>query len=140
MNTSKVSPLKQLREEGRTPVIDVGTLAMIREGRIAVRPGIGTFTSDGVRFLDGLAEPYDAVILATGFHSQAAQLFSGVDVAVDDKGLPAATMGTGPLEGVFFVGFDVRQPGGLLRTIGLQAREAARVMRGRVSSSPPQRR
>jgi hypothetical protein len=104
-------------------------LAMIREGRIAVRPGIETLTRDGVRFLDGSAEPYDAVILATGFHSQAAQLFSGVDVPVDDKGLPAAMTGTGPLKGVFFVGFDVRQPGGLLRTIGLQAREVARLVR-----------
>jgi cation diffusion facilitator CzcD-associated flavoprotein CzcO len=128
MQTSSVSPLKQLREEGRTPVIDVGTLAMIRKGRIAVRCGIQTFTADGVRFQDGSAEAYDAVILATGFHSQAAQLFCGIDVPVDDKGLPAATKGTGPLQGVFFVGFDVRQPGGLLRTIGLQAQEVARTI------------
>jgi cation diffusion facilitator CzcD-associated flavoprotein CzcO len=128
MRTSSVSPLKQLREEGRTPVIDVGTLAMIRRGRIAVRPGIQTLTADGVRFLDGSAEGYDAVVLATGFHSQAAQLFPGIGVPVDDKGLPAVTTGTGPLQGVFFVGFDVRQPGGLLRTIGLQAQEVARVI------------
>jgi cation diffusion facilitator CzcD-associated flavoprotein CzcO len=135
MRTSSVSPLKQLREEGRTPVIDVGTLAMIRKGRIAVRPGIQTFTADGVRFLDGSAEPYEAVILATGFHSHAAQLFPGIDVPVDDKGLPVATRGTGPLQGVFFVGFDVRQPGGLLRTIGLQAQEVARAMRRRLPLS-----
>ena len=129
MRTAKVSPLKQLREEGRTPVIDVGTLAMIRKGRIAVRPGIETFTPGGVRFLDGAAESYDVVILATGFHSQVAQLFRGMELQVDDKGLPRDTVGTGPLEGAFFVGFDVRQPGGLLRTIGLQAQEVARAVR-----------
>jgi hypothetical protein len=28
------------------------------------------------------------VILATGFHSQAAQLFAGMELDVDDKGLP----------------------------------------------------
>ena len=126
--TSRISPLRQLREEGRTPVIDVGTLAMIRQGRIAVRPGIQTFTPAGVRFLDGTAEPYDAVILATGFHGQVAQLFGGMEVEVDDKGLPSRMVGQGPLEGAFFVGFDVRQPGGLLRTINLQAQEVARAI------------
>jgi cation diffusion facilitator CzcD-associated flavoprotein CzcO len=132
MRTSNVSPLKQLREEGRTPVIDVGTLAMIRKGRIAVRPGIESFTPEGARFLDGRAEPYDAVILATGFHSQAAQLFRGLTVEVDDRGLPRETVGSGPLQGAFFIGFDVRQPGGLLRTIGLQAQEVARAVRASV--------
>jgi cation diffusion facilitator CzcD-associated flavoprotein CzcO len=131
LRTSSVSPLKQLREEGRTPVIDVGTLAMIRKGRIAVRPGIETFTADGVRFLDGATEPYDAVILATGFHSRAAELFPGIDLSVDDKGLPHATAGTGPLEGVYFLGFDVRKPGGVLRTIALQAQEVARAVHAR---------
>ncbi|HWI79623.1 MAG TPA: NAD(P)/FAD-dependent oxidoreductase [Ramlibacter sp.] len=138
MRTSRVSPLKQLREEGRTPVIDVGTLAMIRKGRIAVRPGIDTFTPGGVRFLDGVAEPCDAVILATGFHSQAAQLFRGLEVPVDDKGLPRETIGRGPLDGAFFVGFDVRQPGGLLRTIGLQAQEVARAVHAPRGTAEPQ--
>ena len=36
---SRVSPLRQLREQGRTPVIDVGTLARIKSGEIAVFPG-----------------------------------------------------------------------------------------------------
>jgi cation diffusion facilitator CzcD-associated flavoprotein CzcO len=128
LRTSKVSPLKQLREEGRTPVIDIGTLAMIKKGRIAVRPGIETFTADGVRFLDGVTEPYDAVILATGFHSRAAELFPGVDLGADEKGLPPSCAGTGPVEGVFFLGFDLRQPGGVLRTISMQAQEVARAV------------
>jgi hypothetical protein len=35
---SRVSPLRQLREQGRTPVIDVGTLARIKSGEIGVFP------------------------------------------------------------------------------------------------------
>jgi hypothetical protein len=50
-------------------------------------------------------------------------------VEVGDKGLPRDTVGRGPLQGAFFVGFDVRQPGGLLRTIGLQAQEVARAVK-----------
>jgi hypothetical protein len=39
--------------------------------------------------------------------------------------LPLAAVGTGLLAGLYFVGFDIRQPGGLLRTIGLQAEAVA---------------
>jgi cation diffusion facilitator CzcD-associated flavoprotein CzcO len=137
ISTSSVSPLRQLREEGRTPVIDVGTLAMIKRGRIAVRPGIESFTGDGVRFVDGRSEAYDAVILATGYRPALGELFPGVRLEVDANGMPPQLAGAGPLAGVFFVGFDVRQPGGLLRTIGMQAMEvAAQVARRDAARTP----
>lgn len=125
LHTPAQSPLRQLREEGRTPVIDVGTLAMIKRGGIAVRPGIDSFTADGVRFTDGRTERFDAVIMATGYRPTLEALFPGITVPVDANGMPLSVTGSGPLEGVYFVGFDVRQPGGLLRTIGLQARGVA---------------
>ena len=50
---SRVSPLRQLREEGRTPVIDVGTLARIKSGEIAVFPGIRRLVAGGAEFVDG---------------------------------------------------------------------------------------
>jgi cation diffusion facilitator CzcD-associated flavoprotein CzcO len=135
LRTPAQSPLRQLREEGRTPVIDVGTVAMIKRGGIAVRAGIESFTSDGVRFTDGRAERYDAVILATGYRPALDALFPGVPVPVDANGMPPAIAGSGPLAGVYFVGFDVRQPGGLLRTIGLQARQVAEaIAKGHVAA------
>jgi hypothetical protein len=125
MRRSRISPLRQLREEGRTPVIDVGTLAMIKQGRIAVRPGIQAFTTDGVRFTDDRTEPYDAVILATGYRPGLTRLFPGVRLQLDQNGMPKEHVGTGALAGVFFIGFDVRQAAGLLRTIGMQAMQVA---------------
>lgn len=125
IETPRISPLRQLREQGRTPVIDIGTVDMIRRGDIAVRPGIAAFNSDGVRFLDGREEPFDAVILATGYHADLARLFPQVQVPVRDKGLPAEVTGTGELEGVYFVGYDIRQPGGVLRTIAQQSVQVA---------------
>jgi cation diffusion facilitator CzcD-associated flavoprotein CzcO len=125
IETPPISPLRQLREQGRTPVIDIGTVDMIRRGDIAVRPGIAAFTADGVRFLDGREEPFDAVILATGYHADLARLFPQVQVPVRDKGLPAEVRGSGDLEGVYFVGYDIRQPGGVLRTIAQQSLQVA---------------
>jgi hypothetical protein len=125
LRTSTMSPLRQLREEGRTPVIDVGTLGMIKRGKIAVRPGIERFTPDGVQFADGRSETYGTVILATGYRPALGELFPGVRLEVDANGMPAQPAGAGELAGVYFVGFDVRQPGGLLRTIGQQAMQVA---------------
>ena len=128
LQTSPVSPLRQLREFGKTPVIDVGTLARIKRGDIVVHPGIAGFTPGGVRFVDGSDESFDAVILATGYEAQVQRLFPGTPVPVDRNGMPAQMVGQGALTGVFFIGFDIRQPGGLLRTIAAQAREVSQLL------------
>ena len=42
-----------VEEDGRVPLIDIGTLAKIRDGSIAIRGGIDRLTADGVIFADG---------------------------------------------------------------------------------------
>ena len=46
-------PRQMVEEEGRVPLIDIGTLAKIRDGAIKVRGGVDRFTADGVVFADG---------------------------------------------------------------------------------------
>jgi cation diffusion facilitator CzcD-associated flavoprotein CzcO len=121
LRRSPISPLRELRELGRTPVIDVGTLARIRAGEIAVRPGIRRMQADGAEFVDGTRAPFDAIVLATGYRAGIDALFPGIEVPVDANGLPLAVAGEGPLAGIYFVGFDTHQPGGLLRAIAAQA-------------------
>jgi len=121
LEPSPLSPLRQLREHGKTPVIDVGTLARIKSGEIAVYPAIRRLNGDGVEFVDGRIWNADRVVLATGYRAAIDSLFPDIDVPVDGGGLPSTLAGTGDLDGVYFVGFDTRQPGGLLRTIAHQA-------------------
>jgi cation diffusion facilitator CzcD-associated flavoprotein CzcO len=125
IRTSPMSPLRQLREHGKTPVIDIGTLARIKRGEIKVHVGIDAFTEKGVRFADGSEGDFDAVIMATGYEARVAQLFPDTPLTVDANGMPTDVIGRGALEGVYFVGFDIRAPGGLLRTIGVQAQSVA---------------
>lgn len=132
LQRSRISPLRQLRELGRTPVIDVGTLARIRSGEIEVHAGIRRLVPGGAEFVDGRTAKFDAIILATGYRAGVAALFPASTVPVDDSGLPTQLAGTGGLEGIYFVGFDVRQPGGLLRAIAAQAGAVAE----RVGATP----
>ncbi|MEO5845457.1 MAG: NAD(P)/FAD-dependent oxidoreductase [Caldimonas sp.] len=133
---SRLSPLRQLREQGRTPVIDVGTLARIKSGEIAVFPGLRRLVPGGAEFVDGRSAKFDAVVLATGYRAGVAALFPANDVAVDDRGLPTERTGQGALAGIHFVGFDLRQPGGLLRAIAQEALEVA----GRIGVAPQSQR
>lgn len=133
---STLSPLQQLREHGKTPVVDIGTLARIKSGDIVVHPGIERFTPEGVRFVDGTEIACEAVILATGYRAGVERLFPEQELALDRNGLPVDIVGTGELSGVFFVGFDIKQPGGLLRTIRLQAQQVARVVARRHAALP----
>ncbi|KAJ6814818.1 indole-3-pyruvate monooxygenase YUCCA2-like isoform X1 [Iris pallida] len=65
----KIGPLQLKSESGKTPVLDIGTLAKIRSGQIKVVPGISRFTDRGVEYVDGRQEAFDSVILATGYKS-----------------------------------------------------------------------
>jgi cation diffusion facilitator CzcD-associated flavoprotein CzcO len=121
LRSASVSPLRQLREEGKTPVIDVGTVKRIKAGDIQVYPGIQRLTGGGVRFADGSEHPFDTVLLATGYDPALGELFPHTALPLDERGIPLQVSGEGALEGLHFVGFDVRQPGGLLRTIAQQA-------------------
>ena len=125
---SKVSPMRQLREDGHTAVIDVGTLARLKSGEITAYPGIAALTPTGARFVDGRTVEIDTIVLATGYRAGIEAMFPASTVPVDATGLPTQLAGDGALAGIYFVGFDTRQPGGLLRTIRLQAEALARLV------------
>jgi cation diffusion facilitator CzcD-associated flavoprotein CzcO len=113
-------PLAQIATTGRIPLIDVGTIGAIRAGRIAVRPGIDRFEEHDVIFADGRREPYDAVVLATGYRSGLAS-FLKADGVLDERGMPRLDR---PLpEGLHLCGFSVVAKG-MLNQIG---RDAARI-------------
>jgi cation diffusion facilitator CzcD-associated flavoprotein CzcO len=115
--TPEIAPLAQLRERGKTPVIDVGTVAAIKRGRIAVRPAIERLEADRVVFTDGREERYDTVILATGYRPMLEQLLGDTPGILDGKGLPEHVSAPEPNHGLFFVGFDNHRPGGVLGTV-----------------------
>uniref|UniRef100_A0A803PGC0 Flavin-containing monooxygenase n=1 Tax=Cannabis sativa TaxID=3483 RepID=A0A803PGC0_CANSA len=62
-------PLTLKNTEGKTPVLDIGTLDKIKSGDITVVAGIKRFTSNQVELVDGEILDIDSVILATGYRS-----------------------------------------------------------------------
>ena len=112
-----ISPARQLRETGQTPVIDLGTLDYIRSGQLKVHPAIDHFTSNGLVFVDGEEETFDAVVLATGFKAHLDEWLSLDPAHFDERGLPKKPIGVGAYEGLYFLGYNNYAPGGGLGII-----------------------
>jgi len=117
----------QIREHAQVPLLDVGTIDLIRGGAIGVRPGIEHFTERGVLFADRAAADYDAVILGTGYRAALAELLPDAAGSLDKNGTPVVSGDTTVVPGLYFCGFTV-VPGGTLRQIGLEARRVARLI------------
>ncbi|MBR0688841.1 NAD(P)-binding domain-containing protein [Bradyrhizobium manausense] len=117
-------PRQMVEEDGRVPLIDIGTLAKIRDGAIAVRAGIDRLTNDGVVFTDGTMEKFDAVILATGFRPDLRPLIPDVVDVFDPYGMPRVTGKPSAEPGLYFCG-QITVPTGQLREIGIEAQQIA---------------
>jgi cation diffusion facilitator CzcD-associated flavoprotein CzcO len=113
-------PREMVEDDGRVPLIDIGTLARIRDGSIGVRGGIDRFSSDGVVFSNGRSESFDAVILATGFRPDLRRLLPGLEGVFDEKGMPRVTGRPTAAPGLYFCG-QITSPTGQLREIGIEA-------------------
>jgi cation diffusion facilitator CzcD-associated flavoprotein CzcO len=60
-------PAPQGRVLEMHPTLNTNILSALRDGTVLVRPGIARFDDHTVHFRDGTAEPFDAVVWATGF-------------------------------------------------------------------------
>ena len=115
-------PMCQIARTGRVPVLDIGTLALIRDGKLGLRRGIARFERDEVVFDDDSRSRYDLIVLATGYRPGVAQ-FLAADGVLDAKARPR-TSGKRAAPGLYFCGFYV-SPIGMLREIAREARAIA---------------
>ncbi len=124
-------PITQIRRDARIPLIDVGTLKLIKSGEITVYEGIKEFTEDGVIFTDEKQAQFDAVILATGYRPQVNEILNGISAAVyDENGKPFSSGCETGLPGLYFCGYYVA-PTGMFREIGIEARQISASIAGK---------
>jgi NAD(P)H-nitrite reductase large subunit len=120
-----------VEEDGRVPLLDIGTVARIRDGSIGIRGGIDRLTPDGVVFADGSAQEFDAIILATGFRADLRRLLPDVQGVLNAQGQPLATGRATSEPGLYFCG-HIASPTGQLREIGLEAARIGELARQHV--------
>jgi hypothetical protein len=124
-------PNVQIRKHGRIPLLDIGTVALIKKGDLQVRPNVARFTESGVVFTDGAEEDFAAVVLGTGYRPALAEFLVDADAICTEDGVPKRS-GAELLPGLYVCGFYV-SPTGMLREISIEARRIASSIAGKPS-------
>ncbi|WCJ29811.1 Flavin-binding monooxygenase family protein [Euphorbia peplus] len=107
----EMGPLQLKNLAGKTPVLDVGTLAKIKSGDIKVCPSIKRLKRrHTVEFLNGEMDKFDAIILATGYKSNVPSWLKEEDMFSEKDGLPRKAFPNGwkGESGLYAVGFTKR--------------------------------
>jgi cation diffusion facilitator CzcD-associated flavoprotein CzcO len=112
-------PIAQVREDGRIPLIDLGTLTLIKQGRIKVRPGLERLEETTVHFTDGTQGDFDAILMATGYVVDLRDMFPDTPQVLDAEGRPLRS-GEELAPGLWFCSYHP-VPNGQLKEISLQA-------------------
>lgn len=127
----KVGPNRMIVDSGRIPLLDIGTIAKVKQGNIRVLPGVAEVFADGVRFVDGSTHPFEAIILATGYTLGLERIIEGFETIADSRGRPHRFGQETGIPGLFFVGFK-NPPTGALREIALEAPRVAAAIRQKI--------
>jgi hypothetical protein len=121
-------PNRTIEETGRIPMLDIGTIAQVKAGRIRVRPAVEEVLPGGIRFADGSVDAFDAIVLATGYRPGLERFIDGLSSISDARGRPRPCGAETAMPGLFFVGFR-NPPTGALREIALEAPRVAAAIR-----------
>jgi indole-3-pyruvate monooxygenase len=122
-------PNVQIRKHGRIPLLDIGTVGLIKKGALQVRPNVARFTASRVVFEDGADEEFAAIVLGTGYRPALAEFLADAGAICTEEGVPKRS-GAELLPGLYVCGFYV-SPTGMLREIAIEARRIATSIAGR---------
>ncbi len=122
-----LGPNTMIERFGRIPLLDIGTIAMVKQGRIRVVPGVKALTPSGATFDDGSTQPFDAIVFATGYRTGLHGLIDGFEAIADARGRPDRFGQESGIPGLYFVGLR-NPPTGALREIALEAPRVAQAL------------
>lgn len=114
-------PFTQIERDARIPLIDVGTVRLLREKVVTVYPAIERFTKHGVVFEDASEASFDTVVLATGYRPAVHEFLEDTIIPEDDVSLRS---GDEVAPGLYLCGYRVSARG-VLNDIADEAKRIA---------------
>jgi hypothetical protein len=118
-------PFEEIKKDRTIPVIDIGTVKLIKKGQIKVYGEIERIEGNTIYFSDGKQEDFDAVVGCIGFDSSNAEILEVDKSRFEDlKNCVDKQMYFGK-DGLYFCGFWVG-PNGHIREITSDARKIAK--------------
>lgn len=124
----RYGPAEQLQKENRVPLLDIGTMRLIREGHITVYPNIQRIAGKTVLFEDGRTQDFDAIIMATGYRHNLRAWLDISEERLADLKQPIQKQRFVGQDGLYLCGFYL-SPNGMLHEIAHEAQFIAQAIR-----------
>jgi len=118
-------PIEQMRKYHKIPLLDIGTIRLIKEGKIKVFPDIKAIEQDVIHFEDHRQQHFDAIIMATGYEAGLSDFIKIDKHRLKDLEKPFRHREEAGKDNLYFCGFYV-SPTGMLREVGIEARKIAK--------------
>ena len=123
-------PIEQIHKDKQIPLLDIGTMKMIREGKIKVfAAGLDRFEGNTVYFTDGKQAKFDDIVLGTGYRPALNEFLHDAEAALNENGEPKISGHPSGVEGLYFCGFYT-SPTGMLREIKIESQQIADYIAG----------
>lgn len=135
IESPKISPTRQLLETGKTPIVDIGTVAAIKKGRIKIVKEINNISDHTILFKDGKTKEIDAIILATGYKPLIEEFIENGTELLDSYGCPSNTIAKGYHNNLYFLGFDNYKLGGILGIIMEESKQIANHIENQIKNT-----
>jgi cation diffusion facilitator CzcD-associated flavoprotein CzcO len=115
-------PLEQVRREGKSPILDIGTIQMIRKGRIKIVGDIDFIEGNMVHFKQGETQPFDAIVACIGYTQDEIKIIEVAGDRFEDLRVSANRQQYFGRDGLYFCGYYI-SPTGQIREINADARK-----------------
>jgi len=116
---------EQIQKDGSIPLLDIGTIKHIRQGHIKIHEGIDHINGRTVHFTNGKKEEFNAIIAATGYYRDYAEIIQVDKSRFDDLKVSTGKQKYFGNDGLYFCGFWIA-PTGQFREIAKDAKKIAK--------------
>ncbi|MFY0628489.1 MAG: NAD(P)/FAD-dependent oxidoreductase [Reichenbachiella sp.] len=121
-------PKEQIINHHRIPMLDIGTLDLIKSGDIRIQNDIKSVSENQVKFENGNEQQIDAIIFATGYDTGLEKIMDINSNQLEDMKKSIKNRQFFGSEDLYFCGFYV-SPTGMLREIRLESAAIAKRIR-----------
>lgn len=116
-------PVEQIHKHQSIPLLDIGTIKLIKEQKIGVQDGIASMSGKSITFKNGNTKDYDAIVAAIGYEKGLGQdLIDLPQDRFDDLKHSVDHQKYFGKDGIYFCGYWI-SPTGQFREIALDAKK-----------------
>ncbi|MBK8053411.1 MAG: NAD(P)/FAD-dependent oxidoreductase [Saprospiraceae bacterium] len=116
-------PLEQIQKDQTVPLLDIGTLKLIKQGHIKIFENIEKIDRNTVTFTDGKNDKFDSIVAAIGYDKGFEGNFIKVEKSrFEDLKVSVDNQKYFGKDGLYFCGFWI-SPTGQIREISLDAQK-----------------